>query len=268
MTQWAHLAWHLRFITAARLSLLHNVLLLLGVSWSPRILKHWLSAVSSVFNLGWSLCRCSFSNTVCTDDLMFITAEWKKTYLLYVYCSSYRNNTLLHLTWCGLIVFSEDILCCWPIISNNLLTLHLFLCVLLLVGSNITALTCSRCVHVRMCSLCYVSPFSAQTYTSSPSDDIPERWTDSSWPSRVNLLNEISAPLTRALVLSPFARSTGMTFDPVICEQPPSSSKWRPLSCSRPCLSWEDRVRRWGLGVWMTTEVWNEEFTSKEEMSK
>lgn len=58
-----------------------------------------------------------------------------------------------------------------------------------------------------------------------PSDDASERQTGSGWPSGVSLLNEISAPLTRALLFSPFARRTGMTFDSGICEQPPSSSK-------------------------------------------
>ncbi|CAK6970851.1 Hypothetical predicted protein [Scomber scombrus] len=59
-----------------------------------------------------------------------------------------------------------------------------------------------------------------------PGDDISERRTDSSRPSGVNLLNEISAPLTRVLSLSPFARRTGMTFDlwgSVSSHRPPPS---------------------------------------------
>lgn len=86
------------------------------------------------------------------------------------------------------------------------------------------------------------SPLSPSLYII-PSAASPSVGPARAGPSGVSLLNEISAPLTRALVLSPSTRRTGMTSDPWICEQPPSSSKWRPRDGSRPCLSREDGRR-------------------------
>lgn len=70
---------------------------------------------------------------------------------------------------------------------------------------------------VRLCGCvcCAGAPLSAPNlYIIPPVATSPSAGPARAGPRGVNLLNEISAPLTRALVLSPFARRTGMTFDP------------------------------------------------------
>lgn len=65
------------------------------------------------------------------------------------------------------------------------------------------------------CVCCAGAPLSAPNlYIIPPVTTSPSAGPARARPRGVNLLNEISAPLTRALVLSPFARRTGMTFDP------------------------------------------------------
>ena len=63
-------------------------------------------------------------------------------------------------------------------------------------------------VHRGVCVCCVRAPLSARAYTSSPSPvtTSPSAGPARAGPSGVSLLNEISAPLTRALVLSPFCQ--------------------------------------------------------------
>ena len=74
-----------------------------------------------------------------------------------------------------------------------------------------------------------------------PSDDISERRTGSSRALGGQSLKwdfSTADPCSGPLTFLPGEQEWPLT--PWICEQPPSSSKWRPLDGSRPCLSRED----------------------------
>lgn len=104
-----------------------------------------------------------------------------------------------------------------------------------------------RSSHFRCENVCVCCVWS-QTYISS-SDDTP--WA----PDRhlgVNLLNEISAALTRALNLPPFTRRTGTTFDSRggVWEQPLSPGQWTNIGWA------VEEEHGWPLGsVWL--DIWS-----------